>query len=47
MANRIAELRQVRAQRISEARQLLDAATAAAARADGRRAHGLGSGHGR
>ena len=29
MANRIAELRQVRAQRISEARQLLDAATAA------------------
>jgi len=28
MANRIAELRQVRAQRISEARQLLDAATA-------------------
>lgn len=29
MANRIAELRQTRAQRISEARQLLDAATAA------------------
>jgi hypothetical protein len=29
MSNRVAELRQTRAQRISEARQLLDAATAA------------------